>query len=196
MGKRISSGSNMVSETELLKDEVKELLGREAAPKKIKAEELLEQIDFKSFNQRQEQDINEISKLLKSQYGAGKSQGGSKSDFSADVVPHIKNCRQRTQSLHHYFQPQLAGGLEAVIQINVKGGEKFEGYLVISDGGCSYREGVHENPDVTVFADSSVWMDILNGKYTTQKAFMIGQLKVRGNFVLLTKFDQLFNLHK
>jgi hypothetical protein len=35
---------------------------------------------------------------------------------------------------------------------------------------------------------------VLTRKYTAQKAIMIGGLKVRGNFVLLTKFDMLFKL--
>lgn len=180
-------------------------------PKKIKSSEILKQIDYNAFDAKQEEDIKEISKFLTSQYNSEKSDkvslnnefsetfyrpGQDMSYGSSDIVPHIKSCRQRTQSLYHYFQPQLAAGIEAVIQINIKGDEKFEGYITIKGSNCEYKEGVHENPDVTVFSDCSVWLDILNGKYTIQKAFMIGQLKVRGNFVLMTKFDQLFKLQK
>ncbi len=178
-------------------------------PKKIKASEILEQIDYNSFNARQEEDIKEISKFLTSQYNSVKTEvsenntGFSETVYnninsfdSKNVVPHIKSCRQRTQSLYHYFQPQLASGIDAVIQINVKGDEKFECYFVIHESDCEYFDGIHENPDVTVFSDCSIWLDILNGKYTIQKAFMIGQLKVRGNFVLMTKFDQLFKMQK
>lgn len=196
---RASSKDNFVQD-------VTRVLGHEPKPKKIKSSEILEQIDYNSFNERQEEDIKEISKFLTSQYNSEKEKGfAPKNDFSggyrdmgfnSEVVPHIKSCRQRTQSLHHYFQPQLAGGIDAVIQINIKGDEKFEGYLKIHGGECEYFEGVHENPDVTVFSDCNVWLDILNGKYTIQKAFMIGQLKVRGNFVLMTKFDQLFKMQK
>jgi putative sterol carrier protein len=42
-------------------------------------------------------------------------------------------------------------------------------------------------------ADSAVWLDVLQGNTTAQKAFMIGGIKVRGDFVLLTKFDTLFS---
>lgn len=177
--------------------------------KKVKAEELLKQIDFAEFDHRQEEDISEISKILNSEYGKTVAETPFKTNNvhelykkssslkpNEKIVPHIQTCKQRTQSLYHYFQPQLSGGIEAVIQINIRGDEKFEGYIVIKNGECSYHDGVHTEPDVTVFAQSNIWLDILDGKYTTQKAFMIGQLKVRGNFVLLTKFDQLFNIVK
>ncbi len=197
--------SNMARKDDFAQD-VAKVLGHEPKPKKIKSSEILEQIDYNSFNERQEEDIKEISRFLTNQYNSEKEKVVvQKNDFTnvynemgfnSEVVPHIKSCRQRTQSLHHYFQPQLAGGINAVIQINVKGDEKFEGYLKIYGSECEYVEGVHENPDVTVFSDCNVWLDILNGKYTIQKAFMIGQIKVRGNFVLMTKFDQLFKMQK
>ena len=208
--KRTSSSS--IDENMALRENVTKVLGHEPAPKKINSREILEQIDYSDFNARQEEDIKEISKFLTNQYNSEKNDNYSNfnannkfitnqynNDFmfnQNEVVPHIKSCQQRTQSLYHYFQPQLATGVEAIIQINVKGDEKFEGYLSIKNANCEYTDGVHEDPDVTVFSDCNVWLDILNGKYTIQKAFMIGQLKVRGNFVLMTKFDQLFKMQK
>ncbi len=188
-----------------IKTNVKNTNKNSSAKKKIKVENLLEQIDFTSFNEQQEQEINEITKILSSQYKKSSGKQASVSDMykknsdgfkKSDVVAHIETIRQKTKSLPHYFQPQLAGELEAVIQINIKGNDKFEGYIEIKNGKCDYKEGIHETPDVTVFSDENVWDDVLNGRYTTQKAFMVGQLKVRGNFVLLTRFDQLFKINE
>ena len=109
--------------------------------------------------------------------------------------PKAKNVRQMTASLPHFYQPQLALGLNAVIQITITGDEAFDGYLTISNTECEYTDGQPENKDITITADAKVWSDVLKGKNSAQKAFMIGQLKVRGNFVLLTKFDQLFTLN-
>lgn len=108
--------------------------------------------------------------------------------------PRSKSAQQITQSLPHYFQPQLSAGLQAVVQINITGEENFDGFLYIHGTECSYTEGEAPAPDIIIMADTSVWMDVLKNKQTAQKAFMMGGLKVRGDFVLLTKFDNLFKL--
>ena len=113
---------------------------------------------------------------------------------TAPPQPNVRTVKQMTQNLPHYYQPQMASGLTAVIQFLISGAEPFEGYLTIIDSECEYSEGHAENPEITIITDSSVWNDVLSGKHTAQKAFMIGALRVRGNFVLLTKFDTLFKL--
>lgn len=194
-----SSASNSDNITN---EQFKDLFGHEPKAKKIKAEELLKKEVIDEFNEKQEKDIDEITKIISKQYSSVNENNkvniinlykeNSKFNTSENITPHIKTCKQRTQSLYHYFQPQLSNGLEANIQISISGNENFEGYLVINKTECSYFDGVHQNPDVTILSNSEIWLDILNGKYTSQKAFMIGQLKVKGNFVLLSKFDQLF----
>jgi len=113
---------------------------------------------------------------------------------SLPIEHRAKTAKQITQSLPLYFQPQLSAGMQSVIQINITGEETFEGYLYIHNTECTYSEGSAPAPDVIIMADSTVWMDVLKSKHTAQKAFMIGGLKVRGDFVLLTKFDTLFKL--
>ena len=112
----------------------------------------------------------------------------------AAPTPRIKTAKQITQSLPHYFQPQLSAGLRAVIQISIFGEEEFTGFLYIHSTECTYTEGPAPAPDIVIMADSNMWLDVLNGKFTAQKAFMVGGLKVRGDFVLLSKFDNLFKL--
>lgn len=176
--------------------EMEELLG-DKTEKKRRYEEALRNIDMQEryaaeYRENDEYDRTEINPnrqaTVSNLYKNNAAFDGLK--------PRMKTCRQKTESLYHYFQPQKAKDMNAVIQVNVKGDEKFEGFITIKDGECTYNNGVHDDPNVTIFVESNVWEDILDGRYSTQKAFMIGQLKVRGNFILLSKFDQLFKMNE
>ena len=118
----------------------------------------------------------------------------SKPNKNEPPAPRTKTAKQITQSLPHYFQPQLSAGLRAAIQFNIFGEEEFTGFLYIHSTECTYTEGPAPAPDIVIMADSNMWLDVLGGKFTAQKAFMVGGLKVRGDFVLLSKFDNLFKL--
>ncbi|MCL2202386.1 MAG: SCP2 sterol-binding domain-containing protein [Defluviitaleaceae bacterium] len=159
-----------------------------------------------AFTEQQERDIEELSRLFAEKYTEPGEEG--EDDFInedddlilAPITPLVaaparkKTARQLTQNLPHYFQPQLSAGTQAVIQISINGTETFEGYLTIQSKECTYTDGIAEAPDVTVIADAALWLDVLNAKFTAQKAFMIGGLKVRGALALFTKFDTLFKL--
>lgn len=179
-------------------------------PPKKPAEVVARKLNLDAFTERQEEDIKELTALFSRKYESSDdiqaanqnpykyqqniSQKAPKPIVTQAPPPRVKTVKQLTQSLPHYYQPQMASGLTAVIQLNITGDEPFEGYLNIVDSECEYRDGYAENPEITIISDSKVWQDVLKGKHTAQKAFMIGGLKVRGNFVLLTKFDTMFKL--
>ena len=184
----------------LSQEEMSVLLGEEPEPK-ITASELAKTVDMDSFTQKQEEDIDEITQYFATKYKEDVQQSKGVPVIREPLIqaapspaPRLKTCRQMTQNLPHYYQPQLAGGINATVQFSITGDDTFDGYLTIANTECDYSDGLAQAPDITIMCDSSVLLDVLKGKFSAQKAFMTGNLKVRGNFVLLTKFDQLFKL--
>jgi len=151
-----------------------------------------------SFTDQQEQEVDELSRLFSEKYGGETVTHAPQfvTPLSASSVAQArpKTVQQITQNLPRYYQPQLSAGLQCIIQLNITGVDAFEGFLHIHSTECSYTEGVSDAPDIIIMADQAVWFDVLKGKNSAQKAFMIGGIKVRGDFVLLTKFDSLFKL--
>ena len=146
-------------------------------------------------------DIEHIAKLLGQKYEENMNDKNDLNNFInnrtetfANVSPSINSLKQRTQSLYHYFQPQLAKDFDVIIQVSISGKESFNGFFIIKNGECSYTEGIHQSANVTIISDCSVWEEVLDGKCTLQKSFMLGRLKVKGNFVIISRFEQIFKI--
>ncbi|MDR3238714.1 MAG: SCP2 sterol-binding domain-containing protein [Clostridiales bacterium] len=176
----------------------------ESIQKKQKAplSEIIQKLNLESMNENQIGDVNAITKFFAQKFSEPEPNDGSSPIFiesgarDPGAEPRVNTCRHLTRNLPRQFQPQLAQGLEAVLQVQISGEENFGGYYTIQGMECGYSDGTALNPDITIFSDSSVWNDVLTGQYTAQKAFMIGRLKVKGNYVILTKFDHVFQIRK
>lgn len=136
-----------------------------------------------------EQTIKEISSLLKKEVNdefVSMNAGVYRRPGQGEVV---KN--KKIQQLPHYFVAQYDKSLKAILKYQITDiGE--EGYIIIEDGDCVYEEAISGMPTVELVLTDEVFKEIQSKKMTYQKAFMLGKLKVKGNFAILPKLDQVF----
>ena len=143
-----------------------------------------------SFTEEQQKDIDEIAQLLKQQF-----QESDSTDQNVFIPTKTLSIKQMTFNLPHFFQPQLASKEKTIIQLDVESKnqeESFQASIHIEDGQCQVQEGIQEEAHMTLHVEEDTWRDILQEKVSLQKAFMVGKMKIKGNFILLNQFEQWF----
>jgi putative sterol carrier protein/NAD(P)H-dependent FMN reductase len=101
-----------------------------------------------------------------------------------------ESALEMTRAAPARFRPEPMA--KFTLQIEIEGAETFKGYFKINGKDCNFIEGETE-ADIYVKSGEEVWRDIVAGRKSAKKSFTAGLIKVRGNFVLLAKFDRLFS---
>ncbi|MCL2462388.1 MAG: SCP2 sterol-binding domain-containing protein [Defluviitaleaceae bacterium] len=182
----------------------------EISPPAMTVSEIYEKLGIDENDTGRDEEIREIARLFDEKYSQHNEEGGRASGVAGEagrVAGPLagpdnpaqrakgKTCRELTEALPGRFNPKEAQELAAAIVVSVSGAEAFEGWLDIRNTKCAYRAGRPDtDPDMTILADAAAWGDVLMGRFSAQKAFMTGRLKVRGNFALLRRFDRLFGM--
>ncbi|MCS7088830.1 MAG: SCP2 sterol-binding domain-containing protein [Thermoflexales bacterium] len=96
------------------------------------------------------------------------------------------------QQMMTRFNPALAKGVNAVIQLNASGEGGGNYVLSIREGEANVAEGTAEKPTVTIHVAASDWVDIVTGKLDPTRAFMSGRLKIAGDLALMMRFQRMF----
>jgi putative sterol carrier protein len=92
------------------------------------------------------------------------------------------------------FIPEVAEGVDAVIQYRFTGEEAGDYIITIKDGKCSVSEGIAANPTMTLTADGRDFGDVLLGKANGMQYFMMGKLKLAGDLNLAMKLTTFFKM--
>lgn len=136
-----------------------------------------------------EQTIKEISNLLKKDVDDEFVSMNAGVYRRPNQAEGIKN--RKIQQLPHYFIAQHDKSLNATLKYQITDLNE-EGYIVIQNGDCVYEESISGLPTVELILTDEVLREIQNKRMTYQKAFMLGKLKVKGNFGILPKLDKVF----
>lgn len=92
------------------------------------------------------------------------------------------------------FRPEVAEGVNVVIQYHLTGEEAGDYIIDIHDGACKVSEGVADSPAMTLTADGHDFADVLLGKANGMQYFMNGKLKLSGDLNLAMKLTTFFKM--
>ena len=88
------------------------------------------------------------------------------------------------KTLPSTFDPSKAGGLEAVIQMNITGPNGGDWTITIKDQKMEVKEGIHSSPDIAVKILDTEFVDLINRKQNAMTAFMTGKIQFQGSLAL------------
>ena len=92
------------------------------------------------------------------------------------------------------FRPEVAEGVDAVIQYKLTGEQGGDWIITIKDGKCSVAQGVAEEPTMTLTSDALVFKVVLLGVANGMQYFMQGKIKLAGDLNLAMKLTQFFKM--
>ena len=139
-----------------------------------------------------EQTIKEIAHLIEKEANGDEFKSMNTGIYTRPPQIFTTNSgMKRLQQIPHYFVAQYDKTIQFILKYQITDIEE-SGYIVIKDGDCNFVEEVEGVPTVEMLLTEEVLMSILSKKLTYQKAFMLGKLKVKGNFSVLPKLDQIF----
>ncbi|WP_029323636.1 SCP2 sterol-binding domain-containing protein [Butyrivibrio sp. AE3004] len=140
-------------------------------------EQLSRYISNEEYVQKQKEDIQELSNIFRD-----KMDKDNAAQHAEDFV----------KSLKEHFKP--VAGLHAVYQISLLDQTRDRDIFVrIDNHEIECRLGEASTCSVHASMNTSVFEQIVSGRMTFQRAFMEGNLKMKGDFKLLRSMDQLFD---
>jgi putative sterol carrier protein/multimeric flavodoxin WrbA len=143
------------------------------------SEQLSEYASDDKYVRKQKEDLQELASIFRDKMGQEDSALGNSEEY-------IKVLKKK-------FTP--VSGLHAKYKIAFTDNAKLKPVIVeVDNSKCECRTGEEDNCDVVITTDVKVFEDILGGKMTFQRAFMAGNIKMKGDFKLLRSMDQLFDL--
>jgi putative sterol carrier protein len=96
----------------------------------------------------------------------------------------IENVRDVMLSIPDHFNSEKAKGVKATIQCVFTGEQASDWVVLIENQTCLVEEGRTEKPDLTLKSDATVLTDVLRGELDPMRAFLLGKVKVTGDFSL------------
>jgi putative sterol carrier protein len=85
------------------------------------------------------------------------------------------------------FNPEKAKEVDVTVQVNISGPKGGNWMVEIKDQKLTVREGNPASPKLTIGMTDADFLDLVNDKLSTQKAFFTGKISFKGDIALALK---------
>lgn len=163
--------ANLPASNQAVKQKVAVIKNIDLTPQE--SEQLSQYASNEEYVQTQKEDIQELTNYFKEMLGTKETEDNTA--FVEDFKTH--------------FKPQA--GFKAVYKISVQ--EKKTPLVIRINNGelaCAYEPC--DSADVEIQMSEDTMQDIIFGRMTFQRAFMGGNMKMKGDFKILRTLDQVF----
>lgn len=89
------------------------------------------------------------------------------------------------------FNPDKAKGVDVIVQVNIAGPIGGAWTVTIKDQKLETNEGTHSSPTIAIGMTGTDYMDLVNGKMSTEKAFFSGKIQFKGNIAVALKLREM-----
>ncbi len=85
------------------------------------------------------------------------------------------------------FNPEKAKGIDVTVQVNITGSNGGNWMIEIKDQKLAVKEETNSAPKLTIGMTDRDFLDLVNDRINTQKAFFTGKIKFKGDLNLALK---------
>ncbi len=89
------------------------------------------------------------------------------------------------------FKPEKATGADVIVQIQIRGPNGGDWIVAIKNLKLEVKEGTHPSPAITLEMAEDDYLDLVNGKMSGEKAFLMGKVRFKGNIALALKLREM-----
>ena len=196
LGEILISGANSMSEDSAQNNyvELYELIqqaGYEISKNERVPESLLKQIDdLTSFSPEQIENYNKVGNQYWDSF--------IKKDYTEERIQQIDDQPLKISDggnsayfaqMASQYNPNAFPGMKSILQFEF---ETDSYYLIINENTCTAYAGNYPTPTLKIKSPQEIWMKIVNGELSGQKALMDGLYSIEGDLNLLINLNKLF----